>query len=878
MSERATRVVVNQMEDYERLRLLGDGGQGKVYHARHRKSGKEHALKVMACKDSNQVNAALKEIKVLIQMRHPNIVSYSDFFMHFESPSSLALAAEGGSGVAVCLLMELCKQGTLADRIKHCKARFMCTGEHCLTESTIRMWARDCAEALRYIHGRGFLHRDMKPSNIFFDAEDDDVKLGDFGLATAAQTVGVTSHVGTPYYFAPELLLRQPYNDRVDVWGLGVVLLELLTLRERPVNSEVLASPQSVDTVVDDITTMGFSTGVGRLVRDMLRGAPNERPTPDEILARLAALDAADRGSTPDAASGLPPVCGPPRPVAKDAALAPSTAPSSPTHLPRPTREVVCEMCGVYAAVVTCAACDDECYCGPCDAVKHRNQRRREHARAALDADLATTPTDAGAVSSRPGSAASFPAAPPPQQVRTGSFGSDVNVNAMQRAGSSGDYGKEQQQQQRRRASVTKLDMDAVPEPVAPPSGRTSACASRGTSPTNEPMPSPTAVPAQLPTRPARTGGAAPERRVFTVGASVPQFFAALDAAAPGSTITIAAGFVCTEHVKVRTPGLTIVGEGSGAARPLFGTGQLVGIAIAAPDCKLVNLRVAQDVPPRSATDRPFGILVNCDGCATIDQCDATAHGNAIGVQGAATDAAITRCTLHHAKQAGVYVFDQARATMRECTITECDFAGVLLKKRACGHILSSTIAECPQTGIFFHGECSGVVEQNSIKNNRGCGIVLKGGAEPAVRRNQVANSQQVGIFCCENSRGDISDNVITGSCKAGIIIKTGAHPTVVRNTVTNGKETGIYVFESGSGHIEDNDVRQNGGAGVLVTSGGDPRVVRNRIQLNQYEGVWVCKQGRGYFEDNDLRRNAKGPKDLQGCWDDVRWVNNREK
>lgn len=76
------------------------------------------------------------------------------------------------------------------------------------------------------------LHRDLKPGNVFFDAEDN-VKLGDFGLSRLLgdESLFALTHVGTPYYMSPELIEEQRYDERSDIWAAGCVLYEMLALR-----------------------------------------------------------------------------------------------------------------------------------------------------------------------------------------------------------------------------------------------------------------------------------------------------------------------------------------------------------------------------------------------------------------------------------------------------------------------------------------------------------------------------------------------------------------------------------------------------------------------------------------------------------------------
>ncbi len=80
--------------------------------------------------------------------------------------------------------------------------------------------------------GTKILHRDLKPGNVFFDANDQ-VKLGDFGLSRmmGEESVFAQTHVGTPYYMSPECISELRYNDKSDIWSAGCILYEMAALR-----------------------------------------------------------------------------------------------------------------------------------------------------------------------------------------------------------------------------------------------------------------------------------------------------------------------------------------------------------------------------------------------------------------------------------------------------------------------------------------------------------------------------------------------------------------------------------------------------------------------------------------------------------------------
>lgn len=148
---------------------------------------------------------ARKEVSVLAQMKHPNIVSYIDSF------------EESGN---LCIVMDYCDGGDLYNKIHS-------TRGVPYTEDQIIDWFVQITLALKHVHDRKILHRDLKTQNIFL-LRDGAVKLGDFGVAkvlTNTMELARTS-IGTPYYMSPELVEHKPYNNKSDVWSLGCVVYD----------------------------------------------------------------------------------------------------------------------------------------------------------------------------------------------------------------------------------------------------------------------------------------------------------------------------------------------------------------------------------------------------------------------------------------------------------------------------------------------------------------------------------------------------------------------------------------------------------------------------------------------------------------------------
>ncbi|VDP79702.1 unnamed protein product [Echinostoma caproni] len=198
---------MGDIKSYEKVRNIGEGAFGKAI--------------LVLCKKEN-VHRVIKEINiskvaVLAKMNHPNIVRYCD---SFEDCGSLYI------------VMEYCDQGDLYHKISAQKGVLF-------PESQILDYFTQIALALKHIHDRMILHRDIKTQNIFLTS-DGKLKLGDFGIAKVLNhTLDLArTCIGTPYYLSPEICESKPYNHKSDIWALGCVLYEMSTLKHAQVAEE----------------------------------------------------------------------------------------------------------------------------------------------------------------------------------------------------------------------------------------------------------------------------------------------------------------------------------------------------------------------------------------------------------------------------------------------------------------------------------------------------------------------------------------------------------------------------------------------------------------------------------------------------------------
>lgn len=210
-----------ELADYEVLRVLGRGGMGVVYLARHRRLKRLTAVKMLSerlAEEPRQWTRMLREAEVLARLRHPNVVQVYD-----------AAEQEGRPFLA----MEYVEGGTLSDRHRDRPAE---PGEAARLVERI-------ARGVHAAHLVGVVHRDLKPANVLLDG--DEPKVTDFGLAKEADSgdslTPTGAVVGTPQYMAPEQVVPGPgaASASVDVYALGAILYDLLTGRPPHVGSNI---------------------------------------------------------------------------------------------------------------------------------------------------------------------------------------------------------------------------------------------------------------------------------------------------------------------------------------------------------------------------------------------------------------------------------------------------------------------------------------------------------------------------------------------------------------------------------------------------------------------------------------------------------------
>ncbi|XP_033369364.1 serine/threonine-protein kinase Nek1 isoform X9 [Parus major] len=269
------------MDKYIKVRKIGEGSFGKAILVKAKENGQHYVIKeINISKMSNKEREeSRREVAVLANMKHPNIVLYRESF------------EENG---CLYIVMDYCEGGDLFKKINAQKGIPF-------SEDQILDWFVQICLALKHIHDRKILHRDIKSQNIFL-TKDGTIQLGDFGIARVLNSTAELARtcIGTPYYLSPEICQNKPYNNKSDIWALGCVLYEMCTLKHAFEAGNMKNLVLKIISGPFPPVSMHYSYDLRNLLSQLFKRNPRNRPSVNSILEKNFIAKRVEKFLTPE--------------------------------------------------------------------------------------------------------------------------------------------------------------------------------------------------------------------------------------------------------------------------------------------------------------------------------------------------------------------------------------------------------------------------------------------------------------------------------------------------------------------------------------------------------------------------------------------------